>query len=416
MRVIVLGAGVVGVTTAYALARDGHEVTVIERACSVATETSKANGAQLSFSYTDPMATPNMLLRLPSVLMGKDPAFQVKKVFSKDLICWGLSFVRNCSPYSVSKNLMQLLTLATESEVAFRQIVSDLKLPSVNRSTGKLLVAQTDKSFRAGAGRAALKRKLGVKVETLSKAEALEVEPLLDEWQRPIAGVFYSPEDETYDAHEFTKSLARYCYDDAGVRFHLSTNIEKLIFDHRKVVGVKTDKGEFRGDACIVCLGPFGGKFLADYGIKLNMYPIKGHSVSFPTGTRKLNVSITDLERKMVFANLGHKLRVAGLSDFVGHDLSVDEKRVKHMVETAQSVLPVAADYSHQFNKWSGLRPAMPDGIPEIGPSKFDGLFLNMGHGMLGWTLAMGSANRITTALRQKAGKTYQSAALTNVA
>jgi len=401
MKVVVLGAGVIGVATAYALAKAGHRVTVIEQSCGVAKETSYANGAQLSFSYTDPMATPNMLMKLPQIMRGADPSFYIEKLFASDLVRWGMSFVMNCAPHKVRSNMRSLMKLAAESSTSFQKLTQEHQFPSRKPRYGKLILAESQKSFNAGAKRTKLKREAGFNVECLSADECKQLEPHLAGWQKPIAGGFYSPDDETLDSLTFTKELARHCYEDLGVKFRLSTTVERLIIKNSRLLGVGTDQGDYTGDAAVVCMGPFAPQFLKRYDIGLNLYPLKGYSVTMPVKKNPLRVSITDLERKIVFGNLGDKIRLAGLTDFVGYDKTIVPERLDYMIDTAKSVLPDVADYDHIHNRWSGLRPTMPDGLPVIGQSKLNGLYLNVGHGMLGWTLAMGSADRLVSSLNE---------------
>ncbi|UTW58780.1 FAD-dependent oxidoreductase [Kordiimonas sp. SCSIO 12603] len=401
MRILVLGAGIVGVTSAYALARKGYQVTVIEKNCSVATETSYANGAQLSYSYTDPMATPNMLRKLPSILLGQDKAFQVKDIFSEHMIRWGLGFMRNCTQRKMHENMQNLIALAHESSSAMTAFFDERNPRIHNRRFGKLMLAETEKSYIAGEARAEKKLRLGVDYQCMNLDECLRLEPSLKDWQFPIAGGFFSQSDETLDTCSFTKELARICYEELGVRFHMNTEVRRLILEENNVLGVETNKGEYFADKSVVCLGPYAHTFLKRYRLNSGLYPIKGYSLTMPKTETSPNISITDLERKFVMAPLRDAIRVAGLNDFVGFDRDIDKTRTSYLRNIAREALPTAANYEKVFHKWSGLRPTMPNGLPRLGRTKLDGLYMNIGHGMLGWTLAMGCAERLMRYIEQ---------------
>ncbi len=384
-----LGAGVVGVTTAHKFAEAGHDVIVFDKGSAVASETSHANGGQLSFSFTDPLATPNMLLKLPKLFLNKDPSFNVKHPVSWGFLKWGLQFVQNCNRSKMHENTCNITSLSTKSFNEFNLLREKFK---VKNNNGKLLVTKSKTTFEAAKNRLAIKQEKGVQIEDVTFSECMDIEPAITGWSQPIVGGFYACNDVTLCAKTFANEMFLRCSSELGVTFKLGSSITNLVFEQKRVVGVEADGKIYKADAVIVALGPFSDQFLRPYGVKLPLYPVKGYSFTAPATKSALKTSVTDLDHKTVYAPLNGAIRIAGLADFAGYDFSVVKTRLDWLKKTSELVFPTIANYDQAHNDWCGLRPTTPDSYPVLGKSSIKGLYLNCGHGALGWTLSFGSA------------------------
>ena len=396
MHVAVLGAGVVGVTTAYYLAELGCRVTIIERAPSVATATSYANGAQLSYSYTDSLARPEFLPRIPSLVLGLDPAVRVGLWRNWRLFSWGLSFVGQCTHRKARDNTLAVLALALRSGELLNELRDKLEIDFAYRRAGKLVVL-ADLSDIAGAKeRSRLKRQHGCVTEIVTYDEALSLEPALADMQQKFAGAIYSDNDEVGDAHAFSQALISWLVREKSVQVRCGEPAAALEFESGAVKAVQTSKDVVPVDAAVVCLGPWSDAFLRCYGIRANIYPVRGYSVTLPHGTSTPTVSITNLANRIVFSRLPEGVRIAGFADFVGEDVSYDDERVARLLATAERIAPQAAEYgASESRSWGGFRPVTPDSRPVVGATRIPGLYVNVGHGVLGWTLACATAHSV---------------------
>lgn len=395
MKICVLGAGVIGVSTAYALARLGHEVTVIDKANAVATGASHANGAQLSYGYVEPFASPKALAKLPAYMIGLDPAIRFGVSFNLDYWRWGLKFLENCRPDAVAQNFSKRVELALKSRDALAVFENELPPASLKRTgEGKLVLANSQASFKAMQSSAQTYETLGLNATCLSPAECVEVEPTLSHWRGTYFGGMYTQTDTALDPLVYCQSLAAAAQNIWGCRFFFDEEITGLDIRDGSVRGVQTDKGYHACDATIVCLGNGANRFLTPLGVSVPIYPMQGYSLTLSRQEATPRTSITDLQHKIVFANLGDKIRIAGFMD-ANQQPSKIRKRQHRLLATAQRLWPDIADFEGDIKFWQGQRPMMPSGVPRIGSTAIKGLHLNVGHGALGYTFAAGSAMMI---------------------
>lgn len=397
MRVIIVGAGVVGVTTAYFVAKRGHEVTVVDRHPLPAQATSFANAGQLSYSYTDTLADPGLLRRLPSMLLGHDIAMRISP--DPALLPWGLRFLWQCTRERADRNTVHLLRLAAESAQALDELLADAPIRFDHRPSGKLMLTASPAKLNGLRRRAALKLEHGVRVDILSAAECRAIEPALEDWRSDIAGAAYAENDHAGDARTFTQGLAEHLLAKGLGKTQTNVEVQGLVRHRNRIAGIRTRDGVIEADAVVVCAGVGTRQLLRGTGLCVPIYPLKGYSVSPPPGANPPQVSLTDLDRRIVFSNLGGRIRLAGLADCVGMDASIDAQRVDDLVQLGRSAMPQAARFDSQLDAWAGLRPATPSGLPIVGRTRWHGLHLNVGHGALGWTLACGTARALAAQL-----------------
>lgn len=404
MRVIVLGAGLLGVTSAYYLQQLGHEVTVIDRQATPAAETSFANGGQISVSHAEPWANPGAPLKVLQWL-GKEDApllFRIRADMRQWL--WGLSFLRECTPARTRHNIEQIVRLGTYSRDTLQQLRRDTGLAYDQRTQGILHFYTTQKEFDAALAPAEQMRALGCDRQVISADEAVKLEPALAHIRPQLAGATYTAEDESGDANRFARELVKLA-EAAGVRFLMSHTVTALreaggAIDHVEATDSEGRFQRIRGEAFVLAMGSLSPLYAAPLGIRLPIYPAKGYSVTMPVkdASRAHQVSLTDDEFKLVFSRYtsagGDRLRIAGTAELNGYDRDLNRVRCEAIVRRVEQLFPGAGDASAaQF--WTGLRPATPSNVPLIGATKLPNLFLNTGHGTLGWTHACGSGKSI---------------------
>jgi D-amino-acid dehydrogenase len=397
MRVLIVGAGVVGITTAYFVAKRGHEVTLLERDGTVASGTSLANAGQLSYSYTDTLASPGLLSKLPAIILGRDRGMHVR--FDAALLSWGPRFLLHCNRRDADANTVKLLHLAHQSQRAMQELLADMPLQYAPRVAGKLLVTSSAQVFAQLVRRSELKRRHGAKVEIVSYGDCCRIEPALANWRSRIVGGAFAPDDAVGDSHLFSRELCTQLVSRSMSTVLISTRVIRLMQHRDRVVGVHTSAGELEADAVVMCTGANANQLLRQVSSAVPIYPLKGYSITTASGPDAPQVSVTDLDRRIVFANLQGRVRLAGLADCFGSDSSIDEQRVQDLVALGRAVLPGAADFDGALNPWAGLRPATPSGLPIVGPTRTRGLFVNLGHGGLGWTLACATAQQLAREL-----------------
>ena len=400
MQVIVLGAGLLGVTSAYFLRQQGHDVTVIDRQASPAAETSFANGGQISVSHAEPWANPGAPLKVLKWL-GKEDApllFRIRADMRQWL--WGLQFLRECTPARTRHTIEQIVRLGTYSRDTLQQLRRDLRLAYDERAQGILHFYTSQKEFDGAEGPAAQMRALGCDRRVISADEAVKLEPALRHIRPQLAGATYTAEDESGDANSFARELVEHCRAD-GVQFLMSHTVTALreaggAIDHVEATDSEGRFQRLRADAYVLAMGSLSPLYAQPLGISLPIYPAKGYSVTMPVKDASMahQVSLTDDEFKLVFSRLGDRLRIAGTAELNGYDRDLNRVRCEAIVRRVQALFPGAGDTTRaQF--WTGLRPATPSNVPIIGRSKLPNLFLNTGHGTLGWTHSCGSGKSI---------------------
>lgn len=393
-EIVVLGAGVVGMTTAYALARKGFAVSVVDAGSSPAEGgASFGNGSQLSYSYTDAMASPSMVTSLPKYLLGRDPAFRIKMTLSPRFLEWGLRFLANSSQKSFERNTIDVLKLAMESRAEFADLTD--KVAFAYRQTGKLNLYSNQESLEKAKKLGDLKNRYGAGQVILSREEAIEREPALAHYGHSFVGALWSPFDESGDSRLFCQGLKALLESGFGVRFRFRTRINGLKTRAGRLDAVSTDQGDLPCKLAVLSLGSWTGSVARSAGIHLPIWPVQGYSMTIPTTDFAPSASITDTSRKTVFCRIGDRLRIAGLADIGPGGGLFKQERFQTLLETARGIFPKAGDYEGEVNAWTGLRPVTPNSQPIFGPSKVAGLFLNCGHGSLGWTLSMATAAKV---------------------
>ena len=404
MRVIVLGAGLLGTTSAYFLSQLGHDVTVVDRQATPGAETSFANGGQISVSHAEPWANPSAPLKVLQWL-GKEDApllFRLRADMRQWL--WGLSFLRNCTPARTRHNIEQIVRLGTYSRDTLQQLRASTGIQYDQRTQGILHFYTSQKEFDGAQAPAEQMRALGCERHVISADAAVALEPALAHIRPQLAGATYTAEDESGDANRFTRELARLC-EAAGVQFRMGHTVTALReaggrIDHVEVTDAEGRFQRLRADAYVLAMGAFSPLLAAPLGIRLPIYPAKGYSVTMPVKDARMahQVSLTDDEFKLVFSRLtgpdGDRLRIAGTAELNGYHRDLNTVRCEAIVRRVEQLFPGAGDTT-QAQFWTGLRPATPSNVPIIGRSKVDNLYLNTGHGTLGWTHACGSGKSI---------------------
>lgn len=400
MHVVVLGAGVIGVTTAYYLVERGHTVTVIDRADEAASGASGGNGGQLSYSFTDAMASPALFAKLPRVISGLDPAFCIRPPIDSLPVRWGLGFLSQCTPQRARSNTLAVLQMAMRSSSLMAELRSRIPLDFSFRRAGKLVLFNKPSELQAASDTCVIKQQYGCDVRVITADQATEIEPALAFISTPVAGAVYSENDEVGDVLSFTSQLGQWLVNNRNTEFQFNTTVHHITADSGKLSTVVTSNETLRPDAIVVCLGAWSDRVLKPLGISANIYPVRGYSVTLPAGERSNSVSITDLGSKMVYSRLGNQIRIAGFADFVGFTTDRDEDRVRKLLDTARNFAPDIADFNvSAMSEWGGFRPMTPDSRPLVGPTAVEGLYLNTGHGMLGWTLACVSGHDLAELL-----------------
>jgi D-amino-acid dehydrogenase len=395
VRVVVLGAGVVGVAAAWYLREAGHDVLVLERQSAAGMETSFANGGQISVSHAEPWANPGAIRKILKWLGRADAPLLFRLRADPQQWLWGLKFLLECLPGRSRRNVVQLVRLGLYS----RSMLQDLRRRGGMRydhlERGILHLYTEARDFEAAARTAKLMRDLGVDRVPKSIDECIAIEPALATARRLIAGGTFAASDESGDAHRFTQELATLCAQ-RGVRFEFGRTVERIITESDRVAGVQAAGDLVRGDAYVVALGSYSPLLLRPTGISLPIYPAKGYSVTLPVkdAAAAWSVSLSDEAHKLVFSRLGERLRIAGTAELAGYDTSINEVRCRAILKRTMDLFPGAGDAS-RAEFWAGLRPATPSNIPCIGRTRYANLFLDTGHGTLGWTHACGSGRAI---------------------
>ncbi|MGI4951622.1 MAG: FAD-dependent oxidoreductase [Janthinobacterium lividum] len=399
MRVLVLGAGVIGLTTAWALTEAGCDVTIIDRNETAGGDASPGNGAQLSYNFVAPFASPETLRHLPALLRERDGPTRMRPGLDPAFMRWGIAFLRNCTTEAVRRTTVAQLALAALSRLEMQRLNGALPLEFGLRRAGKLVVHRDPGSFEAARRQVERHMGLGAEQHVLSPRECLTQEPGLRIVEAALAGGVFTPDDEVGDCAAFCQDMAAQLRMRNTVAWQLGTACTPVLREGR-VIGVQVGAEVIEAEQTILCLGAGAAAFGRAAGLNLAIVPMKGYSLTLSPHT-PLRHSVTDAARKIVFAPLespssGPSIRVAGIADFVGQDRRIDARRLAAMTRAATEALDV--DWTAPTRPWTGLRPVTPDSRPLIGASRIPGLFLNTGHGGLGWTLAAGSA-RLTTEL-----------------
>jgi D-amino-acid dehydrogenase len=397
MKILVLGAGVVGVTSAWYLAKAGHEVTVIDREPSAGLETSFANGGQISVSQPEPWANPGAPAKIIKWLGQEDAPLLFRLRADRRQWSWGLRFLLECLPWRTRANTLSILRLAIYSRARLQALRRDTAIEYDHLEKGILQIYTDAREFESVDSRMRLLLSHGLAMSLRSPAEVVALEPALRDSTIQIVGATYAADDETGDAYLFSHRLAGLAARE-GVNFGYNVEIERLLMEGDAVSGVAVRVAGRReiltADSYLVAMGSYSPFLLAPAGISVPVYPVKGYSITAPITGPAPNVCITDESGKVGMTRLGDRLRMAGTAEVSGYDTSVNETRCAAISERVRQFLPNSADFRN-VKKWAGLRPATPSNVPIIGRTRYANLYLNTGHGTLGWTLSCGSGAAI---------------------
>ncbi len=404
MHVCVLGAGVVGLTTAWSLARDGHDVTIVEARGGAALEASFANGGQLSYSYVAPLADPAVLPKLPVWLLQRDSALRFVPRFDTQQWRWCAAFLLACRSHRARQTALELLSLGALSKAALHEIVKHESIAFDYVRNGKLVVYRDPHEF--GRARHKMERLVaaGSDQRALDGSECAVLEPALAHAQPLIAGGIHTPSEEAGDCQRFSVALADALERRHRVMIRYDTPVCGLVTEGPRIVAARTASGDIEADAFVVALGLGSVPLLDALGVRLPIYPLTGYSLTIHADDRRHapRVSVTDLHRKVVYAPLGERLRIAGMVEIAGLRDAQRADRVELLKRHAQEIFPAAGDYA-SAQTWCGHRPATPDSKPLLGGTPYGNLWLNTGHGALGFTLACGSARVIADMIAGRA-------------
>jgi D-amino-acid dehydrogenase len=395
MRVLVMGGGVVGVTTAFQLLKDGHEVVLLERQDGVARETSWGNAGMIAPGHSFVWSSPRAPWILLKSLFRKDQALRFRFSTDPRLYTWSLKFLAECTEAKARRNTLRKHQIAMYSQRVLHEVIAAEPLDYDRNARGVLYFHRDQAALEAGVAHMQILADDGQEIRVLDRAQVLELEPAL---QGNIVGGIYCPTDETGDSHKFTRSLADRCVA-MGAEVHTSTTITAIDAAGDAVASVRANGQAFKADAYVMAMGSYSPKLARTVGVHLPIYPIKGYSLTIPIGNHQAPPTIGSVDETNLVAisRFGDRVRVTATAEFAGYDATHKPADFAFMQSVAQELYPDGADY-HRAEMWAGLRPMTPDNLPVLGRKKHRNLWFNTGHGHIGWTMSHGTA-RITADL-----------------
>ncbi|WP_027857239.1 D-amino acid dehydrogenase [Marinobacterium jannaschii] len=396
MRIVILGSGVVGVTSAWYLAKEGHEVTVIDRQPSAALETSFANAGQVSPGYSAPWAAPGVPAKAVKWLMQDLAPLAIQPKLDPAMYKWMLKMLSNCSEAAYRVNKSRMLRVAEYSRDCLVDLRNSLDIDYDQRQQGTLQLFRSEKQVASSLNDQQILDECGVDYQVMSQADCIAAEPALAHVKEKIVGGLRLPGDETGDCYKFTTALAREC-EALGVTFKFNTDINNLVVEGDDVVGVDTSAGRITADRYLVAMGSYSPLLLSQVGIKVPVYPIKGYSLTLPLldESRAPVSTVMDETYKIAITRFKDRIRVGGTAEITSYDLERPEKRRANVDFVVSDLFGGGGDLE-QAEFWCGLRPMTPDGTPILGGTRYKSLYLNTGHGTLGWTMATGSGRVVS--------------------
>jgi len=392
MKVLVLGGGVVGIAAAYFLGRDGHEVEVIERRDKLASETSYGNAGLVSPGDSYAWASPAALSVFIKSLYRPDLGIKVRPSLDPHFIAWSFKFLFECTDARAHINTMRKFRLALYSKTCINAISTDTKVAYDEGRKGILYFYRSQESLDAGAKHMKILSDNGLTLDVIGRERMVELEPGLKSAAHGIAGALYSPLDQTGDSCKFSRNLAEWCEQNLSMRIHYGTTISAIETNGDRVTAVMTDKGRIAADAIVVALGPETPLLTRKVGVNVPIYPVKGYSATILLPNLSLGPTMggVDEDRLIAYSRLGDRLRVASTAEFAGYDRSHKPADFKRLLATAGDLFPGCVDAA-KAEYWAGLRPMTPTSVPILGRARYRNLFLDVGHGHVGWTMAAGS-------------------------
>jgi D-amino-acid dehydrogenase len=391
MRVLILGSGVIGTCSAWYLARAGFDVTVVDRQMAPGRETSFANAGQISPGYASPWAAPGVPLKALKWLFMRHAPLAIRPGLDPQQYLWLLQMLRNCTASRYAVNKARMVRLSEYSRDCLDELRRETGLEYDGRQLGTMQVFRTQAQLDGADKDTAVLDQYGVPYELLDRAGIVRFEPALAGVADQLSGALRLPNDETGDCELFTRRLAERARA-AGVEFRFGATVERFEHDGARVTGVRIDGQTERADRYVLALGSYSPRLLAPLGIRLPVYPLKGYSLTVPITDPAMAPTSTILDEtyKVAVTRLGQRIRVGGMAEVAGFDLSLSPRRRATLEKVINDLYPQGGDVG-RATFWTGLRPATPDGTPVVGATRFDNLYLNTGHGTLGWTMACGS-------------------------
>ncbi|PTT16907.1 amino acid dehydrogenase [Acidovorax sp. HMWF029] len=399
-----MGAGIVGLATAYELQQRGLQVTIIDQA-QPGTGASGGNGAQLSYSYVQPLADASIWRQLPRLLLSPSSPLKLRPQWDMHQWHWGLAFLRACNRHTSERSTERLLALAALSRHRLEAMLQSESIDCDFSRTGKLVLYDTPKGLAAAQRQMELQRAWGSQQQAVSAARCAEIEPALQHYQQHIAGAIYTPSECAADCLKVCQGLQAVLAA-RGVRFLLGTQVQGFVRQGQRIAAVQTNAGTIDAEQFVLALGSHSHLVARTLGLRLPVYPLKGYSITLDTAEASSahgavpRVNVTDAARKVVFARIGQRLRVAGMAELVGHDARIPPARIESLCHATRTLFPGCCQFE-ELRPWTGMRPATPTGLPMVGThaSGPDNLLLNTGHGSLGFTLAFGTAAQVAELL-----------------
>ncbi len=403
MRIIVIGAGIIGMTSAYALAREGHSVTVVDGAASAGTLTSRANGAQLSYSFVAPLAEPGVIPKLPVWLTQRDSPLYFRLRADPAQWRWALRFLLACRASVAQRSTQELLQLGAYSRELTHEMAERELLQFDFASRGKLLVYQDARAYDSAIALMKFQASLGTEQQALSKSECLLREPALADIADRVVGGIFTPSEDAGDCFALCQEMTHHLEKAHGVKFLFDTRVQRVRTQGGRVVALETQRGVLDADAYVIANGVGAQALCKPLGFDPLIYPLKGYSLTYALtpDSSAPHTSLSDVHNKVVYARLGNRLRVAGMVDVGADSDALNPQRFATLKAQVHDYLP-RLNAAGPPEEWSGLRPARPDSKPLIGATPYGNLWLNVGHGALGFTLAAGSAGLLADRIAQR--------------
>jgi D-amino-acid dehydrogenase len=396
VKVIVLGSGVIGLTSAWYLSQAGFDVTVVDRQSRAGEETSFANAGQISYGYSSPWAAPGIPTKAIKWLFEQHAPLKIKPSLSPELIRWASQMLVNCQLDRYKLNKSRMLTIANRSRRCLAKLNQDHTLQYQGRTQGTLQIFRSQQQLDAIEKDMPLLTESGTRFQLFDTQQCLQQEPGLANMHGDLVGGLCLPDDETGDCYLFCQQLQKMA-EKSGVKFLFDTKVNALMTEKRRVVGVTTSNGTITGDHFVVALGSYSKALLQPHGIDLPIYPVKGYSLTLPIidPSQAPTSTIMDETFKVAVTRFDDRIRVAGTAELAGFDPALPDKRLATLNHVVSDLFPQGVDLA-SADYWTGFRPMTPDGTPIIGKTPLTNLYTNTGHGTLGWTMACGSADILT--------------------